>query len=347
MHSSSFAPSIAPDTGAEQRTSFVQGALGHHNFTLEALPGDASFRRYYRVAGADRPLMLMEDPVERPDFAGAVKVEPFFKIAGHLRSLGLNAPEIHAQDFDKGLMLLDDFGDMTYTRLLDGGEDATGLYELAIDVLAHLHTHQDRNGITLSPYSTKAYLNEASLLVDWYIPEICGIEVSDQAREDYDEIWTDILGGLPQDQDTLVLRDYHVDNLMTVEGEAGLMRCGLLDFQDALIGPMAYDVMSLLEDARREVKTDMYEHLLKRYLGKVDVDPAAFMHSFHILAAQRHAKVLGIFVRLAKRDGKRQYLRFLPHVHGLFLRAVDKESLKPLLKWFETYEINIKDHPDI
>ena len=332
-----------------KRESFLRSVLPDQNVTLQALPSDASLRTYYRVRGADQHLMLMEDPVNRPDYAGTMDVRPFYKVAEHLRRLGLNTPDIHAHDFENGLLLLEDFGDQTYTRLFEGGVDPRPLYELAIDVLIHLHNHPDRCAVDVPTYTLDHYLAEADLLIDWYLPVVLGRHVSAAEREHYHEVWTEILSTLPKDQDTIVLRDYHVDNLMEVEGYTGLEKCGLLDFQDAVIGPMAYDVMSLLEDARRAVDPDLYDHLLySKYLPAMKgVNQQSFMRSFYILAAQRHAKVLGIFVRLFKRDGKPRYLSFLPHIHTLFMAALDQQALAPLKHWFETCNIDITVCPSL
>ena len=344
----SIVPTGADDRKARRESFMREFFADNTGWGLNAMPGDASFRRYYRVLGFERPLILMEDPPDRPPMPPYVMVEPFQKIAQHLRRLGLNAPRIHLSNLDQGLLLLDDFGENTYTRLLNAGEGAKALYELAVDVLIHLHNHPDRCDIDLPDYSEK-YIDETLLFVDWYLPIVTGRTPTNEAREEWKQVWQEILTQLPDDQNTLVLRDYHVDNLMLVDGETGLNKCGLLDFQDALIGPYAYDLMSLLEDARRTMDENLYDYLLyDRYLPAIKgLDKQSFLKSFYILAAQRHAKVLGIFVRLFKRDEKERYLSFLPHVHQMFTRAMQHDELKPLKDWFEKHKIDIDQSPDV
>ena len=339
-----------PEDRKVRREEFMSTYFGGQDggWGLNAMPGDASFRKYYRVWGGERPMILMEDPPDRPPMPPYVMVRPFMMIADHLRRLGLNAPQIHARNLDHGLLLLDDFGENTYTKLLNTGENAKPLYELAMDVLIHLHNHPDRCGVEVDDYDTDTFIKETLLFIDWSLPMMTGRAITDDAREEWVEAWREILAKLPTDQNTLVLRDYHVDNLMLVDGEVGLNKCGLLDFQDGLIGPMAYDVMSLLEDARRTMDENLYDYLLyDKYLTSVrGLDKQSFLKSFYILAAQRHAKVLGIFVRLFKRDEKPRYLSFLPHVHQLFHKALVHQELAPLNEWFERHKIDISQVPD-
>ena len=312
------------------RRAFLE-KTGWGDASVDALPGDASFRRYFRLGG-ERPAMLMDAPPPHED------VRPFIAVARHLNALGLSAPAILAADDDLGFAVIEDFGDATYTRLIAGGADPEPLYELAVDVLAHLHTHDDAAAIGVPPYDESRLLEEASLLVDWYRPKLLGADTPEDVRASYLAAWSDVIRNLPAGPETLVLRDYHVDNLMIVDGRDGVGRCGLLDFQDALIGHPAYDLMSLVEDARRDVPDDLRARLLERY---VSMYPAArapgFEDWFSVLAAQRHAKVAGIFVRLLVRDGKAVYLPHVPRVVRLLKRALGAPPLAPVAAWFERH----------
>jgi hypothetical protein len=213
---------------------------------------------------------------------------------------------------------------------------------MAVDVLSHLHRNKARNNISLPRYDDKLLVEESMLLPDWYYPALTGKTAAETMRESYREVWKGLFSKFPKDQETLVLRDYHVDNLMLTRGE-GIGRCGLLDFQDAVVGQFSYDLMSLLEDARRDVPQELQKHLYDRYMTSVggSVDRKAFDYSYRVLAAQRHAKVLGIFVRLFVRDKKERYLQFIPHVHKLFLASLNDASLKPLKDWFDGNSIDI------
>jgi aminoglycoside/choline kinase family phosphotransferase len=322
------------------REDFIK-KLGWKDVTLQALPADASFRRYYRLEGAPRPMLLMQDPPDRPLVPPYVMVEPFVRITEHLRALGLHSPEIYAKDIPNGLLVLEDFGDDTYTRLLNRNVEAKPLYEMAVDVLSHLHRHARRTDISMPHYDDKLLIEEAMLLPDWYYPALTGKTATEGMRDGYRAVWRELFARFPKNQETLVLRDYHVDNLMLTRGE-GITRCGLLDFQDAVIGQFSYDLMSLLEDARRDVPQDLQKHLYDRYMASVPgIDKAGFDYAYRVLAAQRHAKVLGIFVRLFVRDKKDRYLQFIPHVHKLFMKALNDPALKPLKAWFDGNGIDI------
>ena len=294
------------------------------------LAADASFRSYDRLRLDGRPAVLMNAPPPKED------VRPFLRIARHLVQSGYSAPRILAEDVENGLLLLEDLGDATFTRLLNAGEAELALYEMATDLLIDLH-----RGAALPEevpsYDRDKLLTEASLLTDWYAPAV-GIELDHPARAAYLAAWAEVLPlafGVP---DHLVLRDFHVDNLMRIEGRQGLAACGLLDFQDALIGPVTYDLVSLFEDARRDLAPATWTAGRQRYLTAFpELDPDAFDASWAVLAAQRHAKVIGIFTRLCRRDGKPVYLRHIPRVWGLLERAARHPGLKPVKAWLDAH----------
>lgn len=295
------------------------------------LAADASFRTYRRFADGNRRAVLMDAPPPKED------VRPFALLSDHLCNLGFSAPGVLAKDADAGLLLLEDFGDDTYTRLLDRGVGAGPLYALATDVLIDLHRRALHEAVprSLPAYDAARYLDEACLLTDWYLPAVLGQPTPDSVRQEYVAAWLDVLNGIDVQPRTLVLRDYHVDNLMRISGREGLRACGLLDFQDAVAGPAAYDLLSLLEDARRDVPPGIKVTMLERYRGAFpDIDWAAFLAAFTVLAAQRHAKVIGIFTRLCVRDGKPAYLRHIPRVWRLLDSALREPGLAPVASWF-------------
>ena len=311
---------------------------GWRHAEVRPLAGDASFRRYHRVRHNGAGAVLMDAPPERED------VRPFLRIARHLHGLGLSAPAIFAADEAAGLLLLEDFGDDTFSRLLATGTDAEGLYTSALDVLIHLHRLSASTAIPaqLPAYDERRLLDEALLLADWYMPTLMGTPADARVRDAYIAAWREALAPVlaQATPPTLVLRDFHVDNLMRLDGHDGLAACGLLDFQDAVAGAAAYDLMSLLEDARRDVDPALKAEMLARYRAAMPSgeDPAwwsAFERSFAVLAAQRHAKVIGIFTRLYRRDDKPAYLVHIPRVWRLLEGALEHEALAPVARWFD------------
>lgn len=295
------------------------------------LAGDASFRHYERLTDGGRRAVLMDAPPPMED------VRPFIAIARHLEALGFSAPRLLATDEDAGLLLLEDLGDDTFTRLLAQGVEEADLYRLATDQVIALH----RLGASaipagLAPYDTDRLLAEASLLVDWYAPEMT--DLPEGAKADYDARWRRILSAALPVPTTLVLRDFHVDNLLRLEGRSGIRACGLLDFQDALAGPVTYDLMSLLEDARRDVDPALVARMKARYLAAFpNLDGPAFETSWAVMAAIRHAKVIGIFTRLARRDGKPFYLHHIRRVWRLFEAALSHPVLAPMKDWVDRH----------
>ena len=314
-------------------------AAGWGGATRGPLAGDASFRRYERLADGMRRAVLMDAPPPMEN------VEPFVRIAGHLRGLGLSAPEIFAADLEHGLVVLEDFGDAVLGRLLADGEDPWPLYAMAVDTLAALHTAQKSADLpdSVPPYDEGPLMAEAFLLTDWYMPAIFGCPTPDAVRESYGDAWRAVLAPVLEAPRTLVLRDYFVDNLMLLDGRDGVARLGLLDFQDALLGPAAYDLVSLLEDARRDVAPDLTAAMRARYAAaRPDAAGAAFDAVYRILGAQRHAKVIGIFTRLCMRDGKPGYLRHIPRLWRLLENAVADPALAPVAEWLNTHIVEEK-----
>jgi len=295
------------------------------------IAGDASFRRYYRLTDGNRRVVLMDAPPPHES------VGPFVAIAEALRSLGLSAPEIFAENEDSGLLLIEDFGDDTYTRLLAAGSSEHALYALAIDTLIALHRAVAARGVPDLPlYDEERLLTEAALLVDWYIPAVFGHRLPGEDRESYLALWRKLLPQASRPGPTLVLRDFHVDNLILLRERDGVQRCGLLDFQDAVRGPVSYDLVSLIEDARRDVPAALQAAMTERYLDAFpDLDRIAFQRSAAILAAQRNCKIIGIFTRLARRDGKPQYLGHIPRLWRLVEADLRVPILAPLSDWID------------
>lgn len=312
------------------------------------LADDASFRRYLRVAAPDAATpsaVLMDAPPGRED------IRPFMAIAGRLTALGLSAPRILAADAGEGFLLLEDLGDDTFSRLLaDGGNNAPGLedslYELATDTLIALHRRhapamQENSAATadddppVPPYDMARLLDEVALFTDWCWPALTDAPCPPDLRAAFLAIWQRALAPVMSAPQTLVLRDYHVDNLLRLDGRTGVAACGLLDFQDAVIGPDSYDLVSLLEDARRDVAPELAGRMVRRYLAAFPArNTASFMRDYHVLGAQRASKILGIFTRLDRRDGKPAYLRHIKRVWNIFEAGCEQEpALGELADW--------------
>ena len=369
---------LAPRNGAEHRIVQIEGRgtaidrvgrlgamlsfLDTAGFSAAArarIAGDASSRSYERLdAGGDR-LILMNAP-RRPDGPPvkdglpysaiahlAEDIVPFVAIADGLRARGFSAPQVLAIDRESGFLLLEDLG----TDLVVAGDPPQPLrerYERAIDVLVDLHRHDLPDTLPapdgtyrIPSYDLRAFLIEVELLFDWYLPHR-GIIPAAEARAEFLALWQHALAPALAAPKTWVLRDFHSPNLLWLAGRSGPAQVGLLDFQDAVMGPEAFDVASLAQDARVDVAEDFEAALLTRYLdgrrakGKA-FDAGAFTQLYATLAAQRATKILGIFARLDRRDGKPQYLRHLPRIHGYVRRALRHPALTALRTWYETH----------
>jgi aminoglycoside/choline kinase family phosphotransferase len=258
--------------------------------------------------------------------------QPFIAVAEWLIGRGLSAPEIIARDLNKGLLLLGDFGSARLRETLDSDPHREReLYETATDVLIHLHAHPPMPG--LKPHGFDQWLEELQLFTEWYCPAV-GVDVDAEA---YRAAWCAVLEPVVRDGlgPVTVLRDYHAENIMLVDRRDGVAHFGLLDFQDALAGHPAYDLASVLEDARRDVSPEIERAMIDRYLAATSSDEA-FEHAYWALAAQRNTRILGVFTRLWKRDNKPGYRRFQPRMWGLLERDLSQPHLKPVRDWFDS-----------
>lgn len=327
----------------------------------KALAGDASTRRYLRLKEGDRTALLMIAPPAAesaacpPDASESERkklgynalarlagpnLNAFTAIAGALRETGLSAPEIYAADPARGFAVIEDLGDDLYARVA-GAVDERMLYEAAVDALLALRAHPPArpatNDYEMLDYDRAALLAEAELLTGWYWPLRKGEAIGNDLQAEYSAI-IDALAKDLSPPHMIALRDYHAENLIWLPRREGVKRVGLIDFQDALYGHAAYDLVSLLEDARRDVDPDLAAAMIERYCaGATDLNEAAFLRDYAILAAQRNAKILGIFARLAVRDKKPRYLDLLPRVEAHFRRDLQREPLEPLRRFIAAH----------
>jgi tRNA threonylcarbamoyl adenosine modification protein YjeE len=321
------------------------------------IQGDASTRAYERLNRDNATYVLMNSPkrTDGPPVRGgkpysaiahlAENVTPFVAMALALRGRGFSAPAIFAADRETGLLIIEDLGD----ELVVGGDPPAPIdarYEAATDLLAELHQDALPDVLPVEPgvsyrlprYDMDAFLIEVELLLDWYLPKL-EARVSDAKRDSYRTLWRDALLPVTTGEQTWVLRDLHSPNLLWLPEREGTARVGLLDFQDAVMGPAAYDVASLLQDARVDVPEIMEIGLLSRYTrarrtADASFDAPVFARAYATLAAQRASKILGIFARLERRDHKPQYLRHLPRVWAYLQRSLAHPALAPLAAWY-------------
>jgi len=302
---------------------FLQ-SIGWGDAEVLPLAGDASFRRYFRALKGSQRAVLMDAPPPHED------PRPFLKVAEHLSELGLAAPQIYGQDLEHGLVLLEDFGDARVRDYLDDHPDEEeNIYRRAVALLADLHRQPAAD---VPAYDRAAYDRETGLLTEWYCSAL-GLDIDTQG---YHAAWDKVLPLVEQDAapKVTVLRDYHAENIMLIHGQPRSHDLGLLDFQDALVGHPAYDLVSLLQDARRDVSPALEQAMLSHYKA-LAAPGEGFDAAYAVLGAQRNAKIIGIFTRLWQRDGKPRYLSFLPRMWNLLERDLAHPALEPVASWFE------------
>lgn len=306
-----------------QITQFITDC-GWSDAQVASLAGDASNRRYLRLMRVpDQRAVLMDAPPTKGE-----DVRSFIQIAEHLSGLGLSAPRILGRNEALGFLLLEDLGDALFARVL--GQDPAmenSLYSAATDVLVTLHTQRPPTG--LAAYDPPLMADLAALAFDWYLKGFTGDAAAD-TRTAFTETFSALLTDQAGTSDVLIQRDYHAENLLWLPDRTDTARVGLLDFQDAMTGHRAYDLVSLLQDARRDVSPQTEAAMLARYTQSAGLEPKAFDDAYHLLGVQRNLRIIGVFARLCIRDGKAHYVDLIPRVWGHLIRDLDHPVAAPV-----------------
>jgi hypothetical protein len=357
------ADAVRPEIRQEQMKDFLARS-GWGAASIAPLPGDASTRRYARLALNGKTAMLMDQPqnAEAPvapanadaEARRALGYNAVARLAGAdcarfaaasawLRAHGLGAPDVYAADCASGFLILEDLGDALFAEVLADGGNPRELYEAAVKVLAKMHAGDAPDRLSadkpLFDYDLVAQLAETDLLTEWFMPLGLGRKATDEEVAEYRRLWRAALEGLAGRR-VFIHRDYHAENLLWLPERQGLAKVGLIDFQDAVAGSPAYDLISLTEDARRDVSPALAEAATRQYLAAMTaqgtpLDEAEFRYAMAVMAAQRNTKIVGIFARLFSRDGKARYLAFLPRVWGYLERDLAHPALADLRAWYD------------
>ena len=302
---------------------------------LVAIRSDASFRKYYRL---ENNILVMDAAPEKGE-----SVSKFSEIATILHSFNLSAPKIIDVNNKEGFILLEDFGDKIFSTYMNK-ENKINLYKKAIDVLIDIKIKSSQNKSSLSKLTTYTFeelYRESILFIEWFIEQKLRMQISNKKREEFYQILQQAFLNIKSQNDTLVLRDYHVDNLILKDHKEPLKQVGLIDFQDALLGSSFYDLASLLEDVRMPLNENEKEELLKYYINMTNENYETVLREINFFSLQRNLKILGIFNRLSIRDGKARYLEYLPTTFN-FIKSNLKSSLFfDMKKWIE--ELQIKE----
>jgi len=296
--------------------------------SLNPIEQDASSRKYLRIKNNENLIIMDSPPKENNN-------DRFFYISNYLNQINISAPRVIHFDKRNGLLLIEDLGNYTFNKALKDNISEVQLYTKAVDALVLIHNSQIPAHIP--HYSKKALINEVNLFIEWFCP-YAGIKLSQNSIDEWHSIWNNYLNPIIQENNKLVLRDFHADNLFWLPKRKSHRRVGIIDFQDALIGNISYDLCSLLEDVRREVSDNTKEKILKYFIMRNDIkDISTFIRSYRILTAQRNVKIAGIFVRLAKRDGKNKYLKMVNKAISIFKRSIKKAELSEIINWMEKH----------
>jgi len=354
---------VTPERDDAMRAFLARSGWGRAHLT--PLPGDASTRHYLRATANGRKAMLMDQPqgAETPASPPHASAEErralgynavarlagadcgrFVAVADYLKKRGLSAPEIIAADSSEGFVLMEDLGNDLYADVLSNGGNERELYSTAIEALARIHAEDAPSRLghdkSLYAYDETAQLAEIDLMTEWFLPLAFGRVATAEEVAEHRALWRAALERQRRAGDVFVHRDYHAQNLIWLPERSGNARVGMIDFQDAVAGARAYDIVSLVEDARRDVSPELAEAMTDHYLDSMakqgkPLDADAHRAEMALLAAQRNAKIVGIFARLFKRDGKPRYLDYLPRVWTYLNRDLDHPAMADLKAWYD------------
>ena len=346
--------------------AFLNNA-GWGDAELAPLPGDASTRRYARLRHGARQAMLMDQPqgaetsVAAPDADEATRrklgynaiarlagadCRRFAAVSNYLSARGISSPKILAADYGQGLLVIEDLGDDLFTEVVTSA-NGEKLYGAAVEILAKLHTEQapkflplDQGALPLFVYDEVALIAETDLMLEWFFPFALNRPATEAEYKEHRALWKAALDAIQGGDLVFVHRDYHAQNLLWLPGREGLGQVGIIDFQDAVAGSRAYDLISLVEDARRDVPAPLAESATRHYIEAsrkfgASVDEENFRAEMAVMAAQRNTKIVGIFARLFLRDGKRRYLDYLPRVWGYLEQDFRHPLMTDLRQWYD------------
>ena len=305
---------------------FINSCFGNTDFNIKKLLGDAGDRDYYRVITQEKNYILAKYPTNSKD-----SIKSFIKIGNYLNKISLNAPDIYCSDLKLGLILMEDFGDKTIKKKLESSdlEQQNTIYKKLIDLLCFLR--KEPPVLLLTKVSDRTLINELNIFIDYYLPYKYKKSISANQKEELYEILQEIFHKKYLFTNVISLQDYHVDNIMLLDNKASLRSLGLLDFQDAKLACPVYDLVSILQDARIEVKQDRASYLLEYYSRRSGDDIECIMTNYNILGMQRNSRILGVFSKKFIENNNKEYLHYIPLVEE-YLRLNLKSPIMSKLK---------------
>ena len=297
------------------------------DYKLEQIKSDASFREYYRVE--NKRLLIMHAPQEKGE-----SLINFEKINKILSSINLSVSKIYDIDYENNLMLIEDFGNDIFSKILNPNNERD-LYQKSIELLSFIHNHSKLETYHVEKYSFEILINESELFIEWYLEKHLKLIVSSSEKVEFRNILEKHFKSLSLEKNTLVLRDFHVDNLIYLENRNGIKQLGLIDYQDALLGSVAYDLASLVEDVRRPIKEELKHSLIEIYSKSIFVDQNELQREIDFYSIQRNLKIIGIFSRLKYRDNKMNYFPMIEVAWSFINNHIKKSEYNDLNHWID------------